>query len=166
MQGVSSRFRLFDESVPVFDIVPCTHVAGLGVRSSFRWTKRHQLPALHSLVLLVICSMEDARSRNCCHSDTAPSCNLNKEVDLLFLQGLIPVRLLLSGFSQGCRCGFGLGVRCRLSPFPSLSPSSGHHAGMRMSHLLSTNLWTPTVCQINGCHLLFLAREQLGLLCP
>ena len=45
-------FRLFDESVPVFDLVPFTHVAGLGVRSSFRWTKRHPLPALHWWLLV------------------------------------------------------------------------------------------------------------------
>ena len=36
-------------------------------------------------------------------------------------EGLVPcatVRLLVSGFGEGCRRFGGLGVRCRLSPFP------------------------------------------------
>ena len=40
-----------------------------------------------------------------------------EEVDHLFFEGLVPVRLLFCGSGEGRRRLGGLGVRCRLSPF-------------------------------------------------
>ena len=73
-------------------------------------------------------------------------------------EGVVPVRLVVSGFGQGCRRSGGLGVRCRLSPlaFPLFWSSILHdnsHLSMRVS--------TPLPHQFIHTHRLYIHTRSL-----